>query len=447
MVPFMLAQVPRSVLLIRDHNGSPFYEVKWHSPAQSGRQVKRRLGPAWLDRDPSGEGWVKRRGRVVAGYWDPRTAPGGADELVGRVEAELALEERRRGVVEEAPLTFRELAHEWIADLAREAKPSTMRDYESLLREPGTPHKRGPGASEGRIMAAFGDADVRAITSRQVAEFLRGLEEAGFKPRNVNKYRQVLATVYSWGRRAENHELPSNPVEAVSKRKEGPVGGFDYYEVHEAEQLADALATGAHRPQRDVDDAEAVARAVEDAQDAEMVRVLFYVGLRLGEARALRWADVDLEGRMIHVARAISAGVEVSTPKGGRARWVPLATPALKALLRQAGRPDFSDDEDFVFGSRAGGVLDESAFRRRYEAARDAAELRPLKLKALRNAAGSIAARSATAVEVRDLLGHAKLSTTDRYVAARWSQEFMDRMDAAFMPRAVREQPAPGQTD
>lgn len=437
----MPTPAPRSVLLIRDHNGAPFYEVKWHSPAQGGRQIKRRLGPAWLDRDSSGDGWVKRRGRVAAGCWDPRTAPGAADELVGRVEAELALEERRRGVVEEAPLTFRRLAHEWIADLAREAKPSTIRDYESLLREPGTPHKRGPGASAGRIMAAFGDADVRTITSRQVAEFLRDLEGADFTPRNVNKYRQVLATVFSWGRRAENYELSTNPVEAVSKRKQGPVGGFDYFEVHEAELLAEALAAGSHRLVRDVDPDELIARATEDAQDADMVRVLFYVGLRLGEARALRWADVDLDGRMIHVGRAISAGIEVSTPKGGRARWVPLATPALEALRRQSARPDFTGDDDYVFGSRVGGTLDDSAFRRRYKGARDAAGLRPLQVKALRNAAGSIAARSATAVEVRDLLGHAKLSTTDRYVAARWSQEFLDRMDAAFTPRAERGLP------
>lgn len=435
----MAAAQPRSFLLIREHKGTPFYEVKWQSPAQGGRQVKRRLGPAWLERDAVGE-WVKSKGRTPAGHWDPRTAPGGADALVIETETALADEADQRAALDERPLTFRQLATEWISDLAREAKPSTIRDYEALLREPGAPHKRGAGTSAGRIMAAFGDRDVRAITPREVAEFLRGLEEAGFTPRNVNKYRQVLATVYSWGRRAENYELAANPVEAVSKRKEGPVGGFDYYEVHEAERLADALAAGVHRPARDVDAEELLARAAEDAQDADMVRVLFYVGLRLGEARALRWSDVDLDARMIHVGRAISAGIEVSTPKGGRARWVPLARPALEALRRQASRPDFTEEDDYVFGNRRGGTLDDSAFRRRYKAARDTAKLRPLKVKALRNAAGSIAARSATAVEVRDLLGHSKLSTTDRYVAARWSSEFMDRMDEAFTQRPAREQ-------
>jgi len=438
----MSEQDLRSFLVVREHKGAPFYEVKWYSRAQSGRQLKRRLGRAWLDRGPDGE-WVKRRGRAPEGFLDPRTAPGAADLLVSAVEGAAAKEAEADAQAERDAnvLTFRQLAHEWHSRLSRQAKPSTVRDYEVLLREPGAQHRRGKGTSEGRIMAAFGDADVRTVTPREVAMFLDELEAAGFTARNVNKYRQVLSVAYAYGCRAETYGLPTNPVESVSKRKEAPAGGFDYYEVQEAEQLASALAAGEHRPSHGVDAEEVVARAIEDAQDADMVRVLFYVGLRLGEVRALRWADVDLDGRMIHVGRAISAGVEVSTPKGGRARWVPLATPAVDALRRQSSREDFTSDEDFVFTGRRGTSIDDAAFRRRYKAARDAVGLRPLQVKALRNAAGSIAARSATAVEVRDLLGHAKLSTTDRYVAARWSSEFMDRMDDAF-----RSRPAQGRT-
>jgi integrase len=434
--------VPRSSLVVRVHNrGTPYYEIYWRSNVDGRRQMKRRLGPAWVERDASGD-WVKRRGRAPVGYLEPRTAPGAADALVAEVEAELEAAAQAAAATN-GTLTFRRMAHEWLADPNRVAKPSTVRDYEAVLREPGARHKRGQGVSEGRIMAAFGDADVQTITPREVADFLRDLDDAGFTARNVNKYRQVICTAFAWAKRAETYGLADNPVESVSKRREGPVGGFDYYEVHDAELLAETLAMGRYRraaTAHDVDDAETVVRSVEGAQDADLVRVLFYVGLRLGEARALRWSDVDLDARMVHVGRAISAGVEVSTPKGGRARWVPLARPALEALRRQSRREHFVDADDYVFVSRTGGTLDDSAFRRRYKAARDSAGLRPLPVKALRNAAGSIAARSATAVEVRDLLGHSKLSTTDRYVAARWSDEFMERMDQAFTPRRARDE-------
>ena len=58
--------------------------------------------------------------------------------------------------------------------------------------------------------------------------------------------------------------------------------------------------------------------------------------------------------------------------------------------------------------------------------------LRPVKLHGLRHAAGSILARVADPVFVRDYLGHSKLSTTDRYVSAKHRPEDFDRLNRAF---------------
>jgi integrase len=173
-------------------------------------------------------------------------------------------------------------------------------------------------------------------------------------------------------------------------------------------------------------------RAWEDARDADLVRLLFFTGMRLGEVRALQWQQVDLDGRAILVNRNVSAGQVVETPKGGRARVVPLATPAVAVLRRQAARPDFVGRDDLVFGGRFGELLDDSALRRRYTAACKAAGLRRVKLHGLRHAAGSHVARQAQATEIRDFLGHSKLSTTDRWVSARFSEEFLARLDAGF---------------
>jgi integrase len=162
------------------------------------------------------------------------------------------------------------------------------------------------------------------------------------------------------------------------------------------------------------------------------VRLLFFTGMRLGEVRALQWQQVDLDGRAILVNRNVSAGQVVETPKGGRARVVPLATPAVAVLRRQAARPDFVGRDDLVFGGRFGELLDDSALRRRYTAACKAVGLRRVKLHGLRHAAGSHVARQAQATEIRDFLGHSKLSTTDRWVSARFSEEFLARLDAGF---------------
>jgi integrase len=60
------------------------------------------------------------------------------------------------------------------------------------------------------------------------------------------------------------------------------------------------------------------------------------------------------------------------------------------------------------------------------------AGLRRVKLHGLRHAAGSILARAADPVFVRDYLGHSKLSTTDRYVGAKHRPEDFERLNRAF---------------
>ncbi len=186
-----------------------------------------------------------------------------------------------------------------------------------------------------------------------------------------------------------------------------------------------------HRRTVAVTDEELAAREAEDRQDAEAFRVLFYTGIRVGELLTLRWADVDLDACSLLVRRNLSAGVETE-PKGRRNRYVPLSDPAVAALARLASRDDFTSDPDYVVCNRWGRRLDPSALRRRYYLACEVAGLRRVKLHGLRHAAGSILARTADPVFVRDYLGHSKLSTTDRYVGAKHRPEDFERLNRAF---------------
>jgi integrase len=110
------------------------------------------------------------------------------------------------------------------------------------------------------------------------------------------------------------------------------------------------------------------------------------------------------------VRRNLSAGAETE-PKGRRHRFVPLPDPALAALARLGSRDEFLGDDDYVVCNRWGRRIDSSALRRRYQHGCEVAGLRRVKLHGLRHAAGSILARVADPVFVRDYLGHSKLST------------------------------------
>jgi integrase len=351
--------------------------------------------------------------------------------------------EQRRADADEALVTVRELGRQWLEWLTevRGAKPSTVADYAFLLREPNQPHRRGGGKSLGRIMAAFGDRRASDVTAREVSDFLRSLDRAGLSPRNVNKHRQVLAAMFSYGCRDDTFDLSANPVAGTDKRREDPPPALDYYEVEEVEALARCCERGDHRTGPLVTDpAEQKARREEDRRDAEAFRLLFYTGVRVGELLTLRWEDVDLADRLLLVRRGLSAGEE-TLPKGRRHRFVPLSAPAAAAVARLADRQEFTTPEDYVLCNRWGRRLDASALRRRYKRCCEAAGLRPIRLHGLRHSAGSLIARTADPVFVRDFLGHAKLTTTDRYLSAKLRPEELDRLDRAFAPTGIAEHP------
>ena len=100
------------------------------------------------------------------------------------------------------------------------------------------------------------------------------------------------------------------------------------------------------------------ARAFEDAQDGEIVRLAAYAGLRRGELVALRWRDVDLDRRKITVRRAASGGQELMSTKGRRFREVPIPDQANSSLRRMRQREEFIDPDDYVFVNRLGRRVD-----------------------------------------------------------------------------------------
>lgn len=396
----------------------------------------RALGRAWAEPDGVG-GWKRRRGRAPEGMLTEAEACERMLALVHEHDAEQTLlerdaeERRRRGV------TFRELAAEylvWLADI-KGAKPSTLCDHRLLLAEPGTAYRRGSGASRGFIMATLGDRPAREVTTREIEDLLRSIASTGVAPRTVNKVRQLVCAIFSYGMRPSTYGLAVNPAMYADRRAAPEPGPLAFYSPDQIEALARALVAGAHRdPSRPaLGEPEIVARAREDVQDAELVRVAAYAGLRRGELVALRWRDVDFVGRKIVVRRALSGDTELRSTKSRRAREVPLPDQAAAALERLSRRGEFVGPDDYVFASRLGRRLDPSALRRRFERARDGAGLEPLRFHDLRHTYGSLlVAGGIDLASVKAAMGHSRITTTERYLHARPAGELADRFTQAL---------------
>jgi type 1 fimbriae regulatory protein FimB/type 1 fimbriae regulatory protein FimE len=139
-------------------------------------------------------------------------------------------------------------------------------------------------------------------------------------------------------------------------------------------------------------------------RDAAMILIAFRHGLRVRELVELRWADVDLDNRHLHVRRR----------KNGKPAVHPLTGQVLREL-RKLQRE--ADGLPFVFVSERDGPLSTSAVRYMLrEAGAEAALPFPVHPHMLRHACGFKLANDGRDTRViQDYLGHKNIAHTVRY--------------------------------
>jgi integrase len=73
-----------------------------------------------------------------------------------------------------------------------------------------------------------------------------------------------------------------------------------------------------------------------------------FCGLRRGEARGLRWEDIDFENKIIHVQHNYLDDEGSKVPKRGSVRTVPIPTVVNEAFLANKKLSPFTEPDDFV---------------------------------------------------------------------------------------------------
>lgn len=97
------------------------------------------------------------------------------------------------------------------------------------------------------------------------------------------------------------------------------------------------------------------------------VLILLYTGMRTGELLALKWTDIDLNTKIIHISRSIKknlGGPIEGTTKSGRDRYVGIPDYLCDILLALLESREL--DNDYVIASPRGAYLSHSTFLLRY---------------------------------------------------------------------------------
>jgi len=177
--------------------------------------------------------------------------------------------------------------------------------------------------------------------------------------------------------------------------------------------------------------------------------VLVSTGVRVGEATALGWDDVDLEARTIRVRRTlhrqVGKGLVFGEPKTTRSRrTVELPAVVVSALrahrIRQVENRLLAGsewcDQGLVFTTPTGGLVDPAAPNRQLHRALAAAGLPRVRVHDLRHTAATLMLERGVSIKaVQNALGHSTATLTINtyaHLTTDMQREAVRAMDALF---------------
>ncbi len=343
-------------------------------------QVYRRCGCRGPDGRQLGARCPKLKASSRHGSWTfavDLAAAGGRRRTVRRAgfdsksaaQAELAqlLQRERQGFATNDSETVRDYLTSWLTEKRRVVKPTTYVRYRDYIDKD--------------LLPVLGQVRLERLTHQHVAGMIRDLEIDG---RGAVTIRRIVAT------------LSSALSDAVKRRRlvHNPAQHAVLPEVDRVERGGWTVDEAVRFP------AHATARG---DRDLELWETLIGTGLRKGECLALRWADLDLEHRVLHVRQTLSsvdnARLVFTTPKTrGSAAGVGLSRRVIDALRRQRARQNIDrstwgsayQEHDLVFARENGLPLRPEYVLRRFRSLAADAGLPRVRVHDLRHLAASM---------------------------------------------------------
>lgn len=160
---------------------------------------------------------------------------------------------------------FREAAALWLAEVEPVRRGSTMDNYRQRL--------------DSLVLPAFGELLLREITPGMLEGFMTRLHKRGLSVSTRRNVRTVLNGAL--GVATRHGALRANPVRDMRRIEGGPKRAVRALTVAERSDLLAKLDADKLAVKRDI---------------PSLVRFMLGTGVRIGEALAVRWCDVDLEG-------------------------------------------------------------------------------------------------------------------------------------------------------
>jgi len=222
-----------------------------------------------------------------------------AKDVASKIEAKLQLGEF--GFEEKKKiLTFKEYADLWLrSDIPALCKKSTGENYRGFLNK--------------HILPVFGNLKVTDINRGKVKNFLLETVGSGYSKSYADQFKNVISGVLN--KAVDDEVIQANPALQLGKNFLKVKDHKDSINTITSEELKQLLDTvERHFP-----------------GDYPLFLLLARTGLRIGEALALKWNDIDFNNRSIEVCRNFYRN-RITKPKNGKTRLVDMSLQLSKTL-------------------------------------------------------------------------------------------------------------------
>jgi integrase len=309
-------------------------------------------------------------------------------------EAQKAMRARQEELAKPAAApdapTLNEYADGWLQRVAASIQPRTLQSYAGTLKC--------------HVRPTLGAMALNQITRAHVKDLLASKRATGLSKDSVRLIRATISAIFADG--VDRGVVAVNPATRLGKAKQP-----DSITSTERREKVRAMTPT---------QLDSFLRVAAGDRLAALWLTLADCGLRMGEALALRWADVDLGAKKLHIHASVSRGGRVKKTKTEGARDVDM-TDRLVAALRARGKvTELDRDAKLVFPSDAGTALSDinvgKVFRRLVKRA-GLPHFRPYDLR--HTYASHMLAAGEPLTFVSHQLGHARPTTTLAHYA-RW---------------------------
>lgn len=217
--------------------------------------------------------------------------------------------------------TFQQIADELLEDAKPNMKPGGFRKLQDKCNH---------------VTRYLGSVKIQKLTTGQYKQFYNGIRDEGYSYEHLNDILSTAKRIVKFANK--RYGITTSVPDAFDnfKNPEQTPTEYNIYTPAEFEQFI---------------------KGAEDLRWKALFTTLFYTGMRIGEANALTWEDVNLENKTISITKSVDArGKEqvISTPKTRSSyRTIPISNKVATVLAELKQRWQLDEDFTetmFVFG-------------------------------------------------------------------------------------------------